>query len=130
MIRTGLIGGSQFEYAHCFFSRQIQKSKYDVYQSNNYVMISRLASSLVLLSDCFVLIFVFVDSEKIHISKFSKRNHIFPLHSQKLVTYFGQISLDFAFCLSGGCEPDGLMVFGEWRFLVWQEIQIRKINLN
>ena len=34
-----------------------------------------------------------------HSSKFSKRNYIFSLHSQKLVTYFGQILL---FCLSGG----------------------------
>ena len=32
-----------------------------------------------------------------HSSKFSERNYIFPLHSQKLKTYFGQISPDFAF---------------------------------
>ena len=32
-----------------------------------------------------------------HSSEFSKRNYIFRLHSQKLVTYFGQIFPDFAF---------------------------------
>ena len=44
-----------------------------------------------------------------HSSKFSKRNYIFPLHSQKLVTYlarFPQISL---FCLSERCEPERLV---------------------
>ena len=30
--------------------------------------------------------------QNLHSSKFSKRNYIFPLPSQKLVTYFGQIS--------------------------------------
>ena len=34
----------------------------------------------------------FVTFIYIHCSKFSKRNYIFPLHSQKVVTYFGQIS--------------------------------------
>ena len=45
-----------------------------------------------------------------HSLKFSNRNYIFPLHSQKLVNYFGQISPDFAFLLiSGQCEPEGLV---------------------
>ena len=37
-----------------------------------------------------------------HSSKFSKRNYIFPLHSQKLVTYFGQISPEFRFFVYQG----------------------------
>ena len=41
-----------------------------------------------------------------HSSKFSKRNYIFPLHLQKLVTYFGfgQISPDFAFLIIRGVQ--------------------------
>ena len=38
----------------------------------------------------------------VHSSKFSKRNYIFPLHSQKLVTYFGQISPRFRFFVYQG----------------------------
>ena len=37
-----------------------------------------------------------------HSSKFFKRNYILPLHSQKLVTYFGQISPDLAFLFIRG----------------------------
>ena len=66
----------------------------------------------------------------IHSSKFSKRNYIFPLHSQKLETYFGQISPNSTFLLIRGLRSgrtgQNNIVFGEWRFLVWREIQIRK----
>ena len=45
----------------------------------------------------------YMEEDHRHSSKFSKRNYIFPLHSQKLVTYFGQISPDFAFLFIKGC---------------------------
>ena len=38
----------------------------------------------------------------IHSSKFPKRNFIFPLHSQKLVTYFDKISTNFTFLFIRG----------------------------
>ena len=31
------------------------------------------------------------------------------MHSQRLVTYFGQISPDFTFLVIRGCEPEGLV---------------------
>ena len=67
----------------------------------------------------------------IHCSKFSKRTSSISIRLQKLVTYFGQISPDFAFLIirgvqTGSTSLNNWWVFGEWRFLVWRGIQIGK----
>ena len=54
-------------------------------------------SRAIILSPCRNIILA-----QLHSSKFSKRNYSFPLHSQKVVTYFGQIIPNFAFLFIRG----------------------------
>ena len=68
-------------------------------------------------------------SSCLHSSKFSKRNYNFPLHSQKLGTYFVQISPNST--LHPQTRRTCLTLNNSWFlenvfFLVWREIQIRK----
>ena len=51
---------------------------------------------------------------KCHCSKFSKRNYIFPLHSQKVVTYFGQISPNSTSLLIRGVRTGRTSLNDSW----------------